>query len=157
MWMPARLAGASMFVQHLDGVVLDDAHIGEAALADLFQQRADAGRVDLDAEVVVFGMGGGNLGQPLAHAEADFQNARRRRELDGRRHGIEIEHGRLVRQHELRPDLGQRARLAGADAPGAQHIGTDARVRAGFTHDYLLPALLLSVMRPLVGELGLAW
>ena len=43
-------------------------------------------------------------------------------------------------------------RAARADAPGAQHIGTDARMRAGIgRHTYLL-----AVMRPLVGELGLA-
>jgi len=62
--------------QHFDGVMLDDTDVGEAALAELLQQRADARGVDLDAEVVVFGMGGSKSRPALRHAEADFKDAR---------------------------------------------------------------------------------
>jgi len=61
-----------------DGIMLDDAQVGQSALADLLQQTADAGGVHLDAEVIVLRMRGSDERGGLAHAEADFQDLRGR-------------------------------------------------------------------------------
>jgi hypothetical protein len=60
--------------QHFDRVVLDDAHIAEALLADASQQRTDAGRMYLDADEVAVGHRRGDLGRGLPHAESDLEH-----------------------------------------------------------------------------------
>ena len=51
--------------------------IGQAQRSSICLSRLPTpGRVHFDAEVVVLGMGGGDVGSGLAHAEADFEDFR---------------------------------------------------------------------------------
>ena len=59
-----------------NGVVADDAHIGEGHLVEALGKRADAGHEDLAAEEVDLGVGLRDGGGRLAHAAADFENER---------------------------------------------------------------------------------
>ena len=59
-----------------NGVVADDAHIGEGHLVETLGKRADAGHEDLAAEEVDLGVGLRDGGGRLAHAAADFENER---------------------------------------------------------------------------------
>jgi hypothetical protein len=64
-------------LEHLDRVVLDDAHVLEPVLGDALQERADAGRMDLDADEVDVRARGGDRRGGAAHAEADLDGERR--------------------------------------------------------------------------------
>ena len=68
----ARAPPAGSFTQDLDRIMLDDAYVGEIALGDGFQQAANARRMHLDPEIVVFGMLGGNRSGRFAHAKTDL-------------------------------------------------------------------------------------
>jgi hypothetical protein len=57
-------------------VVLDDADVPEAQLREAREEAAYAGRVHLDAEIVVLGVLLRDRRSCLAHAEADFENLR---------------------------------------------------------------------------------
>ena len=69
---------------NLDGVVLDDPNICECLLIDALEQRADPGRMHLDAEVVVAGALGGDPRRRLPHAESDLEDLRGFAPEDGR-------------------------------------------------------------------------
>ena len=71
-----RSAGNHL-LQHLDGIVLNDAQIGKLSRFDLPQQGAYAGRVDFDTDEIFVGQGFGNIRRGAAHAEADLDNGRR--------------------------------------------------------------------------------
>jgi hypothetical protein len=76
--MDARQRGGGDHVRdHVDGVVLDHADVGEARGVDAVQQRPHAGSVDFEPQEVELGMGRGDGRRRLAHAEADFQDDRR--------------------------------------------------------------------------------
>mmetsp|Transcript_9927 Transcript_9927/g.18983 ORF Transcript_9927/g.18983 Transcript_9927/m.18983 type:complete len:260 (-) Transcript_9927:403-1182(-) len=108
-------ARADHVAQHLDRVVLDDADVGDLLLVDELEQRADAGLMHLAADEVVVRQGLGDLGGGAAHAKADLQHQRRL----AAEHLGRVEALRLVGQHELGAEFGQRLDLAGAHAAGA--------------------------------------
>ena len=110
--------------EHLDGVVLDNAQIGEAAFADLFEQAADARRVHFDAEVIVFRMRGGDDGGGFPHAETDFQNLGCAAAVDR----IEIDRLRRIRNAVDGQQFGVRALLCVGNAALAQDKAADMAV-----------------------------
>jgi hypothetical protein len=109
-------------VQHFHGVVLQDADVLDAVLADALEQRAHAGLVHLAAQEVVARARARDVGRGLAHAEADLQHQRR---AAAERCGGVQQGGRVV-EHEARAQLLQRLGLAAGGAAGAAHIALDA-------------------------------
>ena len=124
--MPAPI----ILLEHLHRIVVHDAQVVEPLFADAPQQRADARRMNLDAEEVAARLRGGDLRCGVAHAEADLEQRRGLAAEDLGKH----QRLRPERQHEARAEFVQRPLLARADAPGAQHIAADARRRARQGH-----------------------
>ena len=107
-------------LQHVDGIVLDQAQVREAAFADLLEQRADAGRVHFDADEVGAGQRLRDRRGRVAHAEADLEHLRR----VAAERGGEVERCGGIRQREARPEFVRL--LAGRLAPGGYlHCATD--------------------------------
>src|SRR5690348_6260386 len=67
----------NLVFEDLDGIVIPQPHVACAALRKRIHQPADAGAVDLDAEIVARGIVFACPGQRFAVAETDFKNARR--------------------------------------------------------------------------------
>jgi len=105
----------------IDRVVLDQSHVRESALVDLAQERADAGRVDFDADEIGLRQGLRDGRGGIAHAEADLEHER----------GAPAEEGRDVdavggkRNEQAGPELGERARLPGPHPAGPHHEAAD--------------------------------
>ena len=112
-------------LQHLDRVMLDDAHVVQLRFADALQQRADAGLVHLDADEVVLRQRGGDRRGRIAHAEADLEHRRR---VTAEQCGV-VERLVAERQHETRSQFVERATLTRADASGAAHVAADRAAR----------------------------
>ena len=112
-------------VQDFDGVVLDDAHVGEVLLAYGFEQAADAGRMHLDAEVIVAGMLRRDDRGRLAHAETDFKHLRRKAAKDA----VKVDDLRRVRDAELRQKSVVRTLLRVRNASLAQYKAADGTMR----------------------------
>jgi hypothetical protein len=119
-------------------------------LGDQLAQAADAGRVHFDAEIVVLGMRGGDRRRGLAHAEADFQNPRRR----SPEQGVEIDTLRNGNA-DLRHHLFVIALLGIRDTPLATHETADVRRPTGRVRR-LLPGHAYEPIRPVVGDEGSA-
>ena len=100
-------------VDHLDGVVGDDPDVGEALLADAFEQGADTGVMHFATDKVFLWHQGGNVRGGFTHAKTDFKDQGRCRCVKP------VGQARLVGQHETRPDVGQRLGLSGGGAAGA--------------------------------------
>lgn len=111
-------------LEHFDRVVLDDADVRQALLADQLQQRADARLVHFDAEEIVAGAVRGDFGGRCAHPEADLEDAR----CAAAEHGVPVGQRRCVRDDEARAEFVDRAALAGRHAAGARHEAADAAV-----------------------------
>lgn len=145
-------AGEAAFSEHVgddfDCVVLDDADVGELLRVDQPQQAADTGRVDLDADVIVFRMGSRRLRGALTHAEADFEESRR----GALECHVEIAAGRRIGNAELRQQAVDRAALRVGDAALAQDEAAD---RALWSVQAALPWLAGAISPP-VGEDGAA-
>ena len=107
--------------QHLDGVVLDDAQVGDAALVDQLAQAADARRVHLDAEEVFIGPGLGDHRRGLPHAEADLDDVWRL----AAEHRVEVHRLGAVGHADLGHHLVQKAVLRVRHAALAQHEAAD--------------------------------
>ena len=70
-------AGGDHLAQNLDGIVLDDAQIGQFPFGDQFAEVADPRRVHFDAQIVDFGVARGDFRRSFAHAETDFDDTGR--------------------------------------------------------------------------------
>jgi undecaprenyl-diphosphatase len=114
-------------LEHLDGVVLDDADIGEILLADQLEQRAHARLVHFDPEKIVGWPGAGDLRRGPAHAEADLQHARR----TASENAFPVGQRGRIGHDEARAEVVERAALAGRDAAGARHEAADASAVQG--------------------------
>ena len=113
-------------LQHLDRIVVVDAHVGRAVIRQRVEQAADAGAVHLDADEVALRLVARGKAQRLAVAEADFQHP-----LGGAtERGIEIARraGRL--QPVARPVFGKGTLLRRGQPALAQHVAAD-RARGG--------------------------
>ena len=104
-----------------------DAQVGEVLLGDQLAQRADAGDMDFQPEIVVFRMRLGDARRGFAHAAADFENLRR----ITAKHRRQVDVFRLVgdayfRQHRLVVAL-----LRFRHAAGAADEALDVAVAAG--------------------------
>ena len=123
-----QAGGGQHVVQHLNGVVLQDADVVQALLAAVLQQRAHAGFVHLAAQEVVMGPGQRDFGGGVAHAKPDFQHQRCGAAKGGG--GVQRGVGGVVQQ-KLGAKLLKRLHLARAHAPRAQHVAFDgAQVHA---------------------------
>src|SRR3546814_1186660 len=69
-----RAVGDLVF-QHLDRIVVVEAHVVEAVLVQGIEQASDARRMDFDADVVALAIARGGKAQRFAVAEADLQHA----------------------------------------------------------------------------------
>ena len=78
-----QAGGRQHVVNHFDGVVLQDADVGQRLLVDALEQRADAGRVDFAAEEIFLGQQRGDVRGGLAHAKADFEHRGRAAAVSG--------------------------------------------------------------------------
>jgi hypothetical protein len=116
-----------MLLQHLDGVVLQDAQIRQPRLLDALQQRADTGLVHLAGDEVDVRQCRSDLGRGVAHAEADLQHARR----GAAEQRAPVGRAGLEGQHPFRRQLPQRTDLPAAHAPGALDEALDAARRLG--------------------------
>ena len=126
-----RVPGRQHRVHDFNRVVRDDADVVQAELADLFEQRADAGLVHLAAQEVGFGHQAGNMGGRVAHAKADFQHQRALRSLRPaaercRPAKLWVDGGQrrnrgLEGYDEARTELVNSARLACGRPAGAAH------------------------------------
>ncbi len=112
---------AQHVVEHLDRIVAEDADVFDAAFADQLEQGAHAGLVHLAADEVVLRAHLGDVGGGAAHAKADFHDQRGA----AAKGGGHIQRLGLVVQQVLGAVLFVGAGLAGAGAPGAQHIALD--------------------------------
>src|SRR5258706_5679946 len=106
------------------GVVLDDAHVGDAAGFELFHQAAHPRRVDLDREVVVARIRGRDPRRGLSHAETDLRDHRSAPAED---------RGEIERRAAIGEPQGRQERLVGAllptrEAALAQHVASDRRM-----------------------------
>lgn len=123
-------AGERGFRQHvtddLNGIVIADAQIGEVFLGDQLAQRADAGNVNLQPEIVVFRVVCGDLRRRFAHAAADFENFRG----GAAKYGVQVERRVLVRHADFRQHRCVMALLRFRHTPGAAHIAFDMAVAA---------------------------
>jgi purine nucleoside permease len=97
------------------------------ALAQLLEQAAHAGRVDLYAQIVVMRMCGRDFGRGFAHAEADFKNFRRvtAEQL------LQIQCLCAVRHAVQRQQLVMRALLRVGHTALAQHVAADGSLGIG--------------------------
>lgn len=109
-------------VQHLDGIVLDEAQVLDVLFAGQFQQAAHARRVHFDADEILVRHRLRDVRRRVAHAEADLQDQRR----GAAERGVEIELGLAVLDQVMRTIRFQRARLAGRQAAGAGDETADA-------------------------------
>ena len=115
MRMKARLAAVRQaLAENLDGVLHQQAHVGESALLDAQQAVADARHVYLGAEEVPLGRLSGHADQRVAVAEADLEGA----------WCVPAEEGAQVQRSpgldaKARPHFGQRALLGFRLPPGA--------------------------------------
>ena len=87
-------------LQHFDGIVLDDAHVGEARRLDALEKRTDACFKHFDAKEVVPGSCQGDLLGGLPHAEPDFQDQR----CHAPKGGLRIKRGLRERDRPLIPN-----------------------------------------------------
>ncbi len=108
-------------VDHLHGVVLEDADVGEAPFADALEQGADAGLVHLAAEEIVLWPHARDMGRGLAHAEADLEDERCGAAESGR--CVEGRGG--VVEDELRAEGFEGLGLSGGGATGAADVALD--------------------------------
>src|SRR5690606_22371186 len=98
------------------------AHVATVVLVQRIEQAADAGGVDLDADVVAFAIPRGCEAQRLAVAEADFQHAFR----VTAEHRVEIARPADEVQPEARPQRVERALLRRGEPPLPQHEAAHA-------------------------------
>ena len=63
--------------QHFDGIVIDEAQVGDAPFIGLQHAMSDAGLMYFDANEIAVRVCGGLLDQGLTVAETDLQNYRR--------------------------------------------------------------------------------
>ena len=69
-----QAGGRDHVLQHLHGVVLDDAQVGQLLLADGLEQRAHAGFMHLAADEQRVGHQRRDVRRGVAHAEADLEH-----------------------------------------------------------------------------------
>ena len=81
----------------------------------------DAGRMDLDAKIVPFGMKPGHFREGVAVTEPDFEEYR----MIVPEHLFKIERVCLIIQSPCRPIFFEGTLLPGSQASAAQHIATD--------------------------------
>src|SRR5690348_9507630 len=72
---PAQATGWEGFLQHLYGIMLNDAYICQPELVDQLQQTTHARCVDFDGKIVVLRMRLGNKGGGFAHSKSDLQES----------------------------------------------------------------------------------
>ena len=119
---PRQAGGCQAGIQQVHGVLAHQAQVVQAPPFDLKQQVANAGAMDLDAEVIVLGMARGDLRQGLAITEADFQIdglvvAKQGRQVEG------LTRGPL--DAVARPELGAGALLGLGQPALTQHKAAD--------------------------------
>ena len=115
--------GRNHVSQHVDGIMLDHAQVGQAEFADALEQRAHARRVHFDADDVGTRKAQGDARRGVAHAEADFQHLRR----NTAECRVEIECLVDVGQYKARPQNVERASLPHPHSAGAKHIAANRR------------------------------
>ena len=91
--------GGDHVLQHLDRVVLDDAHVGEARRLDALEKRTDACLKHFNAKEVIPGSGQRDLLGGLPHAEPDFQDQR----CHAPKGGLRIKQGLRIRDRPFVP------------------------------------------------------
>src|SRR5690606_37528131 len=111
--------------EHLDGVAIVDPHIAQAVVQQAVEQGPDTRAVHLDTDEILLRRRLGHLQQGMAHAETDFQSARRLPAKDR----IQIQLPLLQAQAETRPALFPAALLAFGHATGAHHEAADGAAR----------------------------
>ena len=111
-------------LQDLHGVVADHAHVAELPCFAAQQQVSDTGRMNLEAEVIAFGMAGCQRDERLAVAEADFEHHRR----DSAEGGREIERFLAIFDAERGPQLAPGAFLCAGHAACAHDKAADRAV-----------------------------
>lgn len=112
------------------GVVGDDAYVADAKVVDFSQQATDARGVDFYAEEIRFRMSLGDGGRGLAHAEADFEHARRFPPEQGREvHGLGP-----VGHQPARAKVFEGPPLGVGNAAGATHETAHGAADGGFWH-----------------------
>jgi small-conductance mechanosensitive channel len=120
---PVQAVIVDTAVQHVDRVITENAHIVQVVLGNGFQQPADAGAVNLDADEIAVRLRAGHGREVRAVAESDFQRERRPTAESGRR----IE-SLLCRQAVARPQFVESLLLAGGQPAFAADKGADAPV-----------------------------
>lgn len=145
-------AGEASLAKHVgddfDGVVLDDADVGELLRVDQPQQAAYSWGVDFDPDVIIVGMRGRDFRGAFSHAEANFQESLRA----ALECGIEVAAGGGVGDAEPGQQVVDRAALRVRDAALAQDETADGAL---WSVQAALPWLAGAISPP-VGEDGAA-
>ncbi|MDB5984679.1 MAG: hypothetical protein JWQ69_5694 [Pseudomonas sp.] len=116
-------------VENFDRVAIVDPHVSQALSQHAIEQRTDTRVMHFDPDEIVLRRSRRHFQQRMAHAETDFQGARRRAT-----EYLIVIHGRIdQRQDKQRPTLIQAALLAFGHTSGAHHETLDAAVLALFT------------------------
>src|SRR5262245_45218397 len=116
--------------EHVHRVVTDDAHVRQLLALEAEQQASDTGLMHFDTQIVADGIALREPRQQVAVAEADLETTRCTPAKDG----IEVERAVAVFDAVTRPQLLERARLAGREAALPAHEAADLAVADVFRH-----------------------